>query len=521
MRKVIYAAVFLALLSPSARAQYSLGVATGNWAGTTSLYLNPANIADSRQKLVIDVASLNAGVDNNLGSLKSGVIDLLNKGNTDNLFNYSNTKTFSMLAPYAVVRGPGAMYSINPKNSVAVTTAIRGFNQFNNFDQSLYRTINDPNYVLGGDIDLTSKNFNYTAQLWSEINVSYAAVLVDEDEHELKAGVTLRRLGGIGYVSVKGDNMDVHFRQNNDSFYASNTDLEFASNVLTTKGAILNGFSNNSILSQFFGAKAGSGWGGDVGLVYDYNPEPLRHTYNMDGHDHLDYSGNRYLLRLSAALTDLGYITYKAANNSDAVVTGNGYLTANGIKNNVTNFNDFRSYALAQGFTADTSHKKTKVYMPAALHLGADYHVADHYYVNATFIGNIANRQNFGNSYYNQFTLTPRYDTRLLSAALPITYNTLAHDFRVGVGFRITGFFIGSDDMLSLFSKNQYGFNVYAGGFVPINYRRPKDSDGDGISDKNDGCPYEWGTWENHGCPDKDHEQAKDKSDKEKDDDSE
>jgi hypothetical protein len=517
MKKFFYAVAFTAMLSSSAQAQYSLGVATGNWSGTTSLYLNPANIADGRQKLVIDVASFNAGVDNNLGTLKSGIIDLLNKGKTDNLFNYSSNSSFSLMAPYAVVRGPGVMYAINPRHSVAVTTAIRGFNQFNNFNQSLYRTLNDPNYVIGGDIDLTSKNFNYTAHLWSEIGVSYAAVLVDEDEHELKAGITLRHLGGIGYVSVKGDNLDVHFRQNTDSFYAANTDLEFASNVLSTKGALTNGFSNNSILSQFFGAKAGSGWGGDIGLVYDYNPEPLRH-YNIDGHDCADYGGNRYLLRVSAALTDLGSISYKAANNSNAVVTGNGFITGNGLKNNVTNFNDFRSYALAQGFTADTAHAKTKVYMPSALHIGADYHVSGHYYVNGTFIGNIANRQNFGNSVYNQFTLTPRYDTRLLSVGVPVTYNTLAHNFRLGVGVRFTGFFIGSDDMMALFSKNQYGFNIYAGGFIPFNYHRPKDSDGDGISDKNDGCPYEYGRWENHGCPDKDQEHEHGK-DKDKDDD--
>ena len=38
------------LLSMAANAQRYLGIATGNWSGTTNMYLNPANIADSRSK---------------------------------------------------------------------------------------------------------------------------------------------------------------------------------------------------------------------------------------------------------------------------------------------------------------------------------------------------------------------------------------------------------------------------------------------------------------------------------------
>ncbi len=88
--------------------------------------------------------------------------------------------------------------------------------------------------------------------------------------------------------------------------------------------------------------------------------------------------------------------------------------------------------------------------MPATLLLSVDYHAYKMLYVNAAFAGNLANRQNFGNSYYNQVTITPRYDTRLLSIGLPLTYSMLSNSFKVGVGVRASGFFIGSDDMLAL-----------------------------------------------------------------------
>jgi hypothetical protein len=134
---------------------------------------------------------------------------------------------------------------------------------------------------------------------------------------------------------------------------------------------------------------------------------------------------------------------------------------------------------IQQGFTADTSAKKAKLYLPTALIFGADYQLHARFFVNATFIGNLANRQNFGNSYYGQITLTPRYDTKRLTVALPLTYSMLANDMKIGLGARFAGFFMGSDDMMALFSNNQHGFDIYFGGYVPIYRKKEKPKFGD------------------------------------------
>jgi outer membrane protein OmpA-like peptidoglycan-associated protein len=550
MKRIFYPALAATLLSVTANAQQNLGIATSNWSSVNSMYLNPANLADSHEKLTINLFSFGASLDNNLGTVStSGVGKAVNDGNT-NIFNYSSRNTFSLLAPAIDLRGPGAIFSINHRHTIALTTGIRGFNQLNNFDKSLYRTINDPNTVTTGDLDLTSKNFNYTAQLWTEIGLSYAAVLLDQGESELRAGITVRYLGGIGYVGLKGKNMDAHFRSGVDSFYAKNTDLEFASNVLTTNEAIFNGLSHNSVLSEFFGAKEGMGVGGDIGVVYDYTPDP-------SSRKHSHHNRSTYKVRLSASVTDIGSIKYKSDVNFNANVTGNGYLTGQGLVDNVRSFDDFRAYAKRQGFTADTARAATRLYMPTALHLSADYNIHKNFYVNAMFIGNLANRQNFGNSYYNQVTVTPRYDRRLFTVAVPFTYSMLTNGMKMGLGLRFSGFFVGSDDMLALFANNQYGFNFYVGGCVPFYHKTKghywcreddadttdmapepdmehggakdttddcpdlvdatldspapadvilqqghnKDSDGDGIPDDEDACPNVAGPASNHGCP--------------------
>jgi Family of unknown function (DUF5723) len=481
MKKTIYsflaAAGIIACCNNTAQAQYNFGTATSNWSGTNAIYLNPASIADSREKFSIDIMSFNAGVDNNLGYInsKGGIIGAINKGNTNDMFSYNNNKSFSLLAPYAQVHLPGFSLSINPKHSIALTTSIRGFNQFNNFDQSLYRIIADTASLTNGNLDLTSNRFNYTAQIWSEIGVTYAGVLVDNKESELRIGVTLRYLGGIGYLGLRGKNLDAHYKGASDSLFVNNSDLEFASNIVSTKSALLNGVSNHSIFSEFFGSKDGSGIGGDIGLIYDYMPNYERGTYDKEGNPGLtDYSKNRYKLRLSASVMDIGAITYKSSSNSNARLTGDGVVSGADLRKNVSNFDDFRAYALAHGFTADTSHKSTKVYMPTTLRIGADYNIYKAFYVNATYVANLANRQNFGNSYYNQLTVTPRFDTRLISVGLPITYGVLANAMKVGVGVRVSGFFIGSDDLLAFVSGHQAGVNFYAGGSIPFYKSKPR-----------------------------------------------
>ena len=100
--------------------------------------------------------------------------------------------------------------------------------------------------------------------------------------------------------------------------------------------------------------------------------------------------------------------------------------------------------------------------------LGGDFHAYKHFYANATLFTSLVDEARFGSKYYNQLTITPRYDTKLLTVGLPLTYNMLTNNMRIGIGFRVSGLFFGSDDMMALFSGHQYGFNFYFGGMIPI-----------------------------------------------------
>ena len=469
-RKLQLSFLFFTLLAVPGLAQTNLGVATGSHSRINSMYLNPANIVDTQEKITVTLFSLNIAVDNSLGTFGklSNLGSSLNNSdsNSQSVFKNSGRSKFSMMLPSVNIHGPGLLVNINKKNSIGITTGIRVMNQFNNFDQTLYNTISNTGSVSNTTNSLVTQKFNWTAHMWNEIGITYGGVFIDKPHEQLKVGVTLRRLGGIGYVSLKGNNLDLHYSAGADSFYASHSDLEFASSIVSDSSAVFSGINGGNLLSRIFGATVGSGVGGDIGVIYS------RKFGNLDPIDYMESSITHNLV-LSASVTDIGAINYKGP-NAMINISGNGYVTGNGLSNNVTDYNSFKTYMKQQGFNIDTSSAGTKLHLPTALILSADYELKDRYYVNATFISNLANRQNYGNSYYNRLSITPRYDTRIFSFAIPISYSWLAHDVKVGFGLRASGFFIGSDDMLAVFSNNQYGFNLNMGGYVPIKYRHKK-----------------------------------------------
>ncbi|MCW3121955.1 MAG: OmpA/MotB domain protein [Flavipsychrobacter sp.] len=463
--------LFLILLSFIGKAQRYIGLATSDRCSINSLYLNPANIADCREKMSIGIFSLNVGVDNNLGHIPKipDVGTAINESN--NIFTKSQGKSFSMLAPAAVFRGPGFTASLSKKISIALTSGVRAINQFNNFDPALYNafaslqtTTVQPGYSA------KAQNFNWTAHMWSEVGLTLSGVVREGDKYKLTLGATVRRLGGIGYVSITGKNLDLNFRKASDTFYAANSDIEFGSNVPNDSSTVFKNLTPGGIFNKFFGQTAGDGIGADIGFTVRYRIGEAERSDYME-------STTSHDLVFSAAITDWGAITYYNSTNAVVSITGEGLLTAKGLDSSVKDVASVLAYAQKNGFKAEKVVRARRVYLPTALVTSMDVQVYGRFYANLLFIANLAKRMNFGNSYYNQVTLTPRYDFHKMTIALPITYSMLAHDYKAGFAFRYTGFFIGSDDFLALINKKQYGFDLYIGGYIPI-FKRNRDPTG-------------------------------------------
>ena len=458
-KKVLFSFLFYIVSIKPAIAQRLLGISTGEYSAINSLYINPANIADCREKISISILSTNFDVNNSLGTFsKIGEYSITSPNN----FKISGTGNFNMIIPDVEIHGPGIMYSINKDMSIALTTGFRVMNQFNNFDASLYGIITNPGAALNSNFKVSSKNFNWTANMWTEIGLTYAAVIRRNEKREVKIGFTIKKLEGIGYIGVTGKNIDVNYKADTPLLYASNTDIEFASNVINDSTAIFKGLNTANFFDKIFGDNAGSGLSLDLGVTY---------KIFIGDHDPSDYymeSNKTNDIIFSASITDFGAINYAKSKDASIQVSNSGYLSGPGISQNANNAASFFNYVKNNGFTADTVSKGNRVFLPTALLLSADIQMYGNIYGNLLYINNLANRTNFGNSYYNQISFTPRYEKHNMSFSLPITYSMLSNNFKIGLGCRISGFFIASDDALGFISKNQRGFDLYFGGYIPI-----------------------------------------------------
>jgi hypothetical protein len=62
---LFYSLIFFIILAKKSNAQENIGMSTGNYGGITSVWFNPASIADSRLKYDVNIFGVNSYFDNN------------------------------------------------------------------------------------------------------------------------------------------------------------------------------------------------------------------------------------------------------------------------------------------------------------------------------------------------------------------------------------------------------------------------------------------------------------------------
>lgn len=451
-------AAALLFFSFSSFGQRYMGIATGNWSGTYCNYLNPANIADARAHAVTDLVSFNAFADNDLVKLN---FNKLSSPTSKLGFDLLKSDHVNMILPNIDIRLLGGMMSYE-RNSYALTTRVRFTNQLNNFDQRIMGLISNPPTAAGAPYNITAKDFNWTTHAWTEVRATFAREVYNQMDHVFKAGITITRLGGIGFAGIRGS-VDGQFYPGNDSLHSSNSDITYATSFANSSNQISYGPGTN--FGKYFGHEAGSGWGFDIGVAYEFRPDG-------GGKNPGNPASNKYRYRVTAALVDVGSIKYKNAFN--AHLTADGSMSAGDLAGKFGNYRSFADYAGSRGFTLDTGTVSTKVKLPASLNLCVDYHITKALYVNATYFANlVARAQTFGTSIYNQLTITPRVDTKAFTLGIPLTYSSMS-GFKAGMGIRLGGIVVGSDDLLGLIGDAS-GANAYAGLYIPI-HKKFKDT---------------------------------------------
>ncbi|MEO8236600.1 MAG: DUF5723 family protein [Flavobacterium sp.] len=498
MKKTFLILLFL-ISSLTITAQSYAGYFQDNYAGVQSVLFNPASIADSRFKTDINLFSISGTVGNDLYGVK--LFDVFKNGyDFDSEAKMTPSNANNARINFDIM-GPSFMFNIAPKHTLAVFTRARSITNLRDINGNLIDQVKD-GLDESSNFNLNAGNAKGASNTWGELGISYAAVLYQHNQHFLKGGLTAKYLqGGVnGYIQGK----DVHLT------YVENT-VNPGNSTLVTNGELTIGASQDFEANEDYKFDAKSrGFGFDLGFVYEWRPDYADYDLNNAKQADNNFRDlNKYKVRFGLSVTDIGSIDYKNAKQDTYNV--NGVVTQQMI-DDADNLYDF----LNQHYTKTSTSKGAKTNLPTALHADVDWNMYKKFYLNLNGDINMVSTNKL-NAYgiADRVSLTPRYESRWFSFYVPMTWMEYS-GVQVGSGIRLGAFFVGSGSVLSnVVSKESKGADFHIGMKIPVYEKKFKDTDGDGVIDKEDACKKVAGPIENHGCPwpDTDGDKVFDKDD--------
>ncbi len=468
----------------SLKAQSYGSLLTDNYSGVHGVISNPANIADSRMKLDINLIGVSALFGNNyIGFNLDDAFSDFNEA-FDNAATFPSNENF--LAWNIDILGPSVMLSIDEKQSIAVFSRVRAV--FNLYDVNGEILDLEGGFDESEDFFLNEGDVNGSFNFWGEIGATYARVLLNDGPNFLKGGLTLKYIQGMGNVYINGSNVTLD--------YDSNT------REITTTGQFAYGntdsLDDDGNGGNYFDFSGGAGLGADIGFVYEWRPEHEKYNkVDANGNTLVDRGANKYKLKFGASITDIGRI--RDANGVNREYDLNQ-------TQDIDNFDgDVLEEGLEDNFPLISETQSADVILPTALHTNVDWNMNANFFLNfnADLPLTSKNKVN-ANRILSQVALTPRYELPWLGVYSPFSILEGA-GFQWGAALRLGPLYMGSQSILSAMAgKNTKAIDLFAGLKIPINQRKLKDRDDDGIVNKEDNCPDIAGPIENKGCPWKD-----------------
>lgn len=563
--------------SVTAIAQDFNGYRQSNYSGVSGGDLNPANIADNRMAVDITLGGFSGTAYTNylyfnphqmpLGWLGTFLPDSSGVYQTQSAKDYATDPNLFAIIPYSQAQdsmnantgglfeftNPGSksrgvhynheidilnfMVTISPKMAFSLGIKNRTFVNVDHVAPELLELASNAlNVPSLWNVELSEELLNVSMNTWNEYNLGFGMVVMDNDAHFLKAGVKLKFLQGMASAYVYTNDIKYEFLNADTATviqgyfnygYSDNIDNAIVAASTNPIGDQIKTFAKNF---------SNLGFGGDVGVVYEWRPNWKDFKYDMDGETNIwRKDKNKYKLKASFAINDIGGIKYtKGIGSNDFSVDINSKLSATqpfvlahfGDTDSPSAFNANIDTLVQQGNAKYDLEDKTFIMnLPTHISTSIDWHIWNAFYLNLnSFIGIQLNGNAHKVRYPTSFSLTPRYDFAWAGVSVPLSYNTLvgsgnvATGFKAGLGLRMGPIVIGTSDIKPIFSpgkdKKLAGGDIYFALKIPILRGHPRDKDLDKVSDKIDLCKEIPGVWEFKGCPDTDGDGIQDTEDK-------
>ena len=443
MKKLILILCFLTFTVAYSQEHFS-GISTSSRVGILNGIINPAEFSNLSKKYEVNLYGVSLDATNN----RIGFSDLSYNGNLQDLIFKGNDPV--NLRFDGQIIGPSVAVKLL-KWGFALTTKANVKFDLIDIDPNIGNAINNKNASAA----LTVINNNYNQRLigtsYGEIGFSIAHPLIDSEKHSFNAGVTLKLLFPGSYSNFGLNGLNGNISQiGGDSYLTTN---QPANLNIAYSGSLANSFSNFSDYTKsIYGGL--NGVAGDIGFTYKWKDGP-----------------KKYKIKAGFAIRNIGSMTYKDNNNSST-----NYILSihpnssnpNGLNlnlfNNVSNLSQVENILYTNGYlTKIDGQKDFKVNLPTLFSLYSDFKIIPKVYITGYLQQKVRkDSDNDQITALNMVSITPRVNLGFFETYVPISNNKISGT-SVGFGFRLGGFYLGSNSVVSSLTSNGKQIDIYTG----------------------------------------------------------
>lgn len=398
--------------------------------------LNPAAGIAGDMKWQVNLIGFSTEAGNNYFSINGKVRDLARNFDKNINVGQNLDGKRKQLHVNLGILGPSGFIRIKKNNAISFGVKARAVATFNDINQDfVYSMYNHFEDILQWLPNFTDERATAAVNVYHEFYAGYARSFKLGERHALHIGATAKMTTNVFNAQFVANNLNFNkvFTSATDSFInVGNTTFD-----LKVSNTIDDGFHYK------FGV---SGFGFDVGAIYEYKLK----------------NSNDHFIMVGASVNDLGFNTYTLGKNSRSFVGNGRNIPAENLVDADGETINLDAVLDSLG-TRTNPTGKTKIKLPTTLNVFADVRVVKMFYINANFQFNPYTFKK-GTPVANlpvDITITPRFESRIVSVYMPINYNQYS-GFNMGAGLRVGQFTLGSSSIITSFAKKKFtGVDFY------------------------------------------------------------
>ena len=446
MKKIILFWCSLFFIPTFAQDHFS-GITTSKRVGILNASLNPSELSNLDSRIEVQLMSFSLSVSNN----KIGFSDIANRNNLEDLI-FKGTVPVSFNVDSEILLPGVALKILNW--GFAITTAGHIKTSVADVDPTMGDAfINGAlNSVTSGTTTISNtNNQRINAATWGELGFSASHKIFENERNKISGGVNLKLLFPGSYANIGASNFQGTFTTNttdpfSPDFGKINLTKAIGNLNIAYTGGLADSFSNTSDYTKAL-------FGNLNGMAVD-----LGVNYQLKG------DGKSYKLKIGAAIKNIGRMTFKGDNNysknyelkiDDTPLDLKVFENVSGVKEIEAAFGSY--------LHSTETKKQFEVKLPTVLNLYADVKVVSR--LNVTLLLQQKMNSDSANDQINSqniFSVTPRVSLGFFEAYMPIGVNEISGT-TAGLGFRLGGFFLGSNSILTAITNNCKQADFYTG----------------------------------------------------------